>query len=146
MSGQRSRILLCIDGSESSLKAAKKALEIAKLRSSEIITLYISFIPHSLRRSPQYFWDELHGYDLEQLGKWLKDIIDEAKIDNIPIELKVKESTSSIQSEIVKSSEEYGVDLVVLGSTGRSRLERLLLGSVALGVTTYAKCSVLVVR
>lgn len=48
--------------------------------------------------------------------------------------------------EIVRLAEELGVDAIVLGSTGLSRIERLLLGSTAEGVVRRAPCPVLVVR
>ncbi len=49
MSQKISKILVAIDGSEPSIRAAHQALEMAKQNNSEITTLYISFIPLSLR-------------------------------------------------------------------------------------------------
>ena len=48
--------------------------------------------------------------------------------------------------EIVDAAVEDEADLIVLGSHGRTGLERLLIGSVARSVVTHARCSVLVVR
>lgn len=47
---------------------------------------------------------------------------------------------------IVEKAEETGADLIVLGSHGYKRWERLLLGSVSDSVVHHAPCSVLVVR
>ena len=49
-------------------------------------------------------------------------------------------------SEIVKAAREWPADLIVVGSHGRGRVERLLLGSVAEAVTRHAACPVLIVR
>jgi nucleotide-binding universal stress UspA family protein len=49
-------------------------------------------------------------------------------------------------SEIVRYATEAGVDLVVMGTHGRTGLERLLMGSVAEKVLREAPCSVLVVK
>ncbi|HYO45479.1 MAG TPA: universal stress protein [Gemmatimonadota bacterium] len=49
-------------------------------------------------------------------------------------------------SEIVRLAEELDVDAIVLGSTGLSRIQRLLLGSTAEGVVRHASCPVLIVR
>jgi len=48
--------------------------------------------------------------------------------------------------EIMDASVEDEADLIVVGSHGRTGLERLLIGSVARKVVTHAPCSVLVVR
>ena len=52
----------------------------------------------------------------------------------------------SPDSRIVETAEEFGADLIVLGSHGYKRWERLLLGSVSNSVVHHAHCSVLVVR
>jgi nucleotide-binding universal stress UspA family protein len=52
----------------------------------------------------------------------------------------------SPDSRIVETAEEIGADLIVLGSHGYRRWERLLLGSVSNSVVNHAHCSVLVVR
>lgn len=52
----------------------------------------------------------------------------------------------SPDSRIVETAEEHAADLVILGSHGYKRWERLLLGSVSSSVVHHAHCSVLVVR
>lgn len=52
----------------------------------------------------------------------------------------------SPDSRIVETAEEIGAELIVLGSHGYSRWERLLLGSVSSSVVHHAHCSVLIVR
>lgn len=47
---------------------------------------------------------------------------------------------------IVELAQEMGVDLIVTGSRGLSKLKRILLGSVSTGILTEARCSVLVVK
>jgi nucleotide-binding universal stress UspA family protein len=49
-------------------------------------------------------------------------------------------------SEIVRYARETGMDLIVMGTHGRTGLERLLMGSVAEKVMRDAPCSVLVVK
>jgi nucleotide-binding universal stress UspA family protein len=48
--------------------------------------------------------------------------------------------------EIVEFARDAGIDLIVMGTHGRSGLERLLMGSVAEKVMREAQCSVLVVK
>jgi nucleotide-binding universal stress UspA family protein len=49
-------------------------------------------------------------------------------------------------TEIVRYATEAGMDLIVMGTHGRTGLERLLMGSVAERVMREAPCSVLVVK
>ncbi|VFJ13846.1 universal stress protein [Candidatus Nitrosocosmicus franklandus] len=146
MSEEISKIMVCIDGSENSIKAARKALEMAKKNNAEVIAVYISFIPYYLRRLPQYGWEGLHEYDVGQMKEWLKDIMIQAKEDNIHFKSLVRETTSSIVKEIINIADEEKIDLIIVGSTGKSKLDRVLVGSVAQGVMTNAKCSILLVR
>jgi len=50
------------------------------------------------------------------------------------------------QSAILDYAKDWGADLIVVGSHDRSRMERLLLGSVSEGVVKHAPCSVLVLK
>lgn len=52
----------------------------------------------------------------------------------------------SPESRIVETAEEIEADLIIVGSHGYNRWERLLLGSVSDSVVHHAPCSVLVVR
>jgi nucleotide-binding universal stress UspA family protein len=52
----------------------------------------------------------------------------------------------SPESRIVETAEEMAADLIVIGSHGYNRWERLLLGSVSNSVVQHAHCSVLIAR
>lgn len=52
----------------------------------------------------------------------------------------------SPERRIVESAEEFGADLIVVGSHGHNQWERLLLGSVSNSIVHHAPCSVLVAR
>lgn len=146
MSEEFSSIMVCMDGSNISFKAARKAFNLAKKYRSEIYAIYVSFIPDSMSRAPQYTRDELHQHDVAQMKYWLKDVTPEAKEDNINFKIKVKQTNTSIVEEIIKIADAENIDLIVIGSTGKSKLERIFVGSVAQGVISNAKCSVLLVR
>jgi nucleotide-binding universal stress UspA family protein len=47
---------------------------------------------------------------------------------------------------LVNYADQERADLIVIGTKGRSGISKMLLGSVASGVVTYAPCPVLVVR
>jgi nucleotide-binding universal stress UspA family protein len=52
----------------------------------------------------------------------------------------------SVDGTIVEYAESHDIDLIILGTKGRSGIKKLLLGSVATGVVKYATCTVMVVK
>jgi len=52
----------------------------------------------------------------------------------------------SIVSEIIEFAERENIDLIIMGTRGRTGFKKLLLGSVASGVVNFAHCPVLVLR
>ena len=53
---------------------------------------------------------------------------------------------SSVVKEIVEYAEKNKVDMIVVGSRGLSGIKKMLVGSVASGMVTYAHCPVLVAK
>jgi nucleotide-binding universal stress UspA family protein len=78
---------------------------------------------------------------LAMTGNKLQEIFGNQNI-NIMTEL----LNGSPESRIVEKAEETNADLIIVGSHGYNRWERLLLGSVSDSVIHHAPCSVLVVR
>ena len=58
----------------------------------------------------------------------------------------IEDISSRVGHTIVDYAERKGVDFIVIGTRGRTGLKKMLLGSVASDVVTYAHCSVMVVR
>ena len=78
---------------------------------------------------------------LETTGNKLKEIFAHKNVSIITELL-----NGSPESRIVEKAEELQADLIIVGSHGYNRWERLLLGSVSDSVIHHAPCSVLVVR
>ena len=65
---------------------------------------------------------------------------------NIKISMKVILTGVAVYGEIIQYAQQKSIDLIVLGTRGRSGIKKLLLGSTASGVVTYANCPVLVTK
>ncbi len=143
-------ILVPLDGSEYSIKAVEYAGRMAKGFNSKLIALYI--LPSSIRYNlssdnenseiNSQFNQIIQGSYIEAQN-WLKDI--EKKLD-IEIVTEVIIAKESIVSEIIEFAEQRSIDLIIMGTRGRTGFKKLLLGSVASGVVTYSHCPVLVIR
>lgn len=123
------KILVPIDGSESSFKALMFAIDLARHYGSKITVLYVK---------PKGVQDEL----LEKAKHRLRG-------ESIQISYKLLEyeySSGSISSAILKEIIEGGYDVVVLGGRGRSLVTDIPIGSVALSITVSAPISVFIIR
>ena len=147
--GRFSRILVGIDGSESSLNASEYAIEMAKKDGAQVIALSIKSLPLSSYglAAPQ---DEakLSNEDKEMHGiKESLDKVDQyAKRNNIQIKREIINSQMSIEAAIVEYAESEDVDLIVIGTRRTSDIKNILLGNIASGVVKYAACPVMVVK
>jgi nucleotide-binding universal stress UspA family protein len=90
-----------------------------------------------------YTWQKKYA---KERKKWFDEIEKLAKRNNVKIQTEIVEGTMSAQGTIVKYAEEHNVDVIVVGTRGMSGFAKQLLGSTALGVVTYAHCTVIVVK
>jgi nucleotide-binding universal stress UspA family protein len=154
--GKFSKILITVDGSEQSMDAADYAIVMAKKEdnNAQLIALHVLFSQTGYAYSTNMFGlvtpssiNELLEDAKHEAQQWF-DKIKEKLYENRDIQLKteVVVSPTSVVSAIVDYAERENVDLIVIGSRGRSGFKKMLLGSTASGVVTYATCPVLVVK
>ena len=154
--GKFSKILITVDGSEQSMDAADYAIVMAKKEdnNTQLIALHVLFSQTSYAYSTNMFGlvtpssiNELLEDAKYEAQQWF-DKIKEKLYENRDIQLKteVVVSPTSVVSAIVDYAERENVDLIVIGSRGRRGFKKMLLGSTASGVVTYATCPVLVVK
>ncbi|HET7344577.1 MAG TPA: universal stress protein [Nitrososphaeraceae archaeon] len=153
--GRFSRILAAVDGSEQSMKAAEYAIEIAKENNAQLTALSVLDISKPRHLSSTFITAPTYGMrELEEERKeaqqWLDKIanmVSEKGNNNNNINFKSQiEKSLSVEGTIVDYAEQENIDLIVVGTRGRSGFTKLLLGSVASKVVTYAKCPVLVIK
>ncbi len=136
------KILIATDGSEYTREAVTEGLQLAKVLGAEVTALYVidstSFVSFPIDSSIVSVYSLL-----ENEGK---KAVEEVKKEGEAIGVKVTTMVAegSPTRKIVEKAAE--MDLVVIGTLGRSALGKLFMGSVAERVTRYAPCPVLVVR
>ena len=141
-----SKILVAIDGSKESINAARYAIGLAKKDNAHIIALTAMHLPSLYGWSPvesPYTWQKKYARERK---KWFEEIEKLARRNNVKIRTEIVESTMSAQGTIVRYAKEHNVDAIVVGTRGTSGFAKQLLGSTALGVVTYAHCTVIVVK
>jgi nucleotide-binding universal stress UspA family protein len=147
-----SKIMVGIDGSEESVNAADYAIAIAKRHNAELIAVNVltSDIGYAYSspgvESPPLTIREIILLAEDEVKKWLDDIKEKADKSGIQFRSEIIMAKRSAVSTMVDYAEEQKIDLIVVGTRGRSGIKKMLLGSIASGLVTYAACPVLVVK
>ncbi len=143
------KILIATDGSATSLKAAEKAIGIArqfnaKLKVIVVIDQRVFFIPHDyLPESSGYFkvLEELRA-GAERILQTIQKAAEKAGFSELEVEI----LEGAVVDEIVKATQKYRADLLIIGAVGKTGAERGVLGSTAQALTTQSPCSLLIVK
>lgn len=142
-----SKILVAIDGSEMSLKAAHHGIEFAKKYNSKLIIIHVIHIHAAgLMYTTESAFNQFIEKSKKESEEWFSTIRKEANEQGIEIKTENIEEMYSVPGAIIRYAEEENVDVIILGSTGKSGFKRLLLGSVASDVVRYSKCPVFVTK
>jgi nucleotide-binding universal stress UspA family protein len=158
-----SKILVAIDGSEMSMRAAAYAIDIANIKGKEEKNVQlIGLTVIDLTNLSYSFFATASGYyeaeKLEEKRKEAQQLLDKVEKlavkenntnNNVNIQFKseiIEDPISRVGSAIVDYAERENVDLIVIGTRGRTGFKKMLLGSVASDVVTYAYCPVMVVK
>jgi nucleotide-binding universal stress UspA family protein len=130
------KILYATDFSPYSNQAYFHAVALAESHGASLTILFV--YPGGFGAPETAGEGEDRSYWLEQLQQ-IRPVNENIRTDHILLE-------GDPASEIVNFARESSSDLIVMGTHGRSGLERLLMGSVAEKVMREAPCSVLVVK
>jgi nucleotide-binding universal stress UspA family protein len=145
-------ILVPVDGSELSVKSAKYAIKVAKCENARVICVHVIPAPEDISQFEGKPFYSLQAY-YDVLGKsakpWFGKIKEMAKAmgfsDN-SISTDIVANVSSTADAILNYASTTNINLIVMGTKGRTGLKRFLIGSVADSVVRHAHCPVLVVR
>ncbi len=149
---QIQRILVPVDGSPNSHRAAEVAINLAADYEAEITFLSVipapkfSYGAAAVLGTPGIGLDKYYEYAETESENLLEGMVQLAKTRQISAKGEVVKSSESTVQSIVDQAKECKADLIVIGTRGLSSFRKMLIGSVSSGVLTYAECPVLVVR
>jgi len=133
-------VLVAVDGSESSNVAADHAFELQKSYGSKVQVLSVADVPdhlYGLDPSVAQGMIDIARRNLEDVSKRIANIGENA-------EMVLREGEPA--KIIAEIAEKTHVGMIIVGSHGRTRLRRLLMGSVTERVIGLAPCPILVTR
>jgi nucleotide-binding universal stress UspA family protein len=136
------KVLVATDGSEHSMKAVQRGLELAEKQGAQVTLMSVAYyVADYLTGMPPNIRDKLEDEARAALKKG-KALFD-AK--NLLVET-VMEAGLVPANLIIAKAQDGKFDRIVIGSTGQNALERILMGSTAAKVVAHAPCEVTVVR
>jgi nucleotide-binding universal stress UspA family protein len=142
-----SKVLVGIDGSDHSFRAAQYALEISKKYVAKLIAVTVTYVPAKSRMSQQEAIEVGAGLsEMDKAKTWFESFTQSAKENKIDLKTELVNSQRPVDYVILEYAEREGIDLIVIGTRGRSGLSKIVLGSVASGIVTYSHSPVLVVK
>jgi len=138
------KILIPTDGSAPAETAVKEGIKLAKALGSEIYGLYVMDISAFAGIPTEAIWENMRSLLEEEGKKTLERVKSLAKVKEVKCKCLIKEGIPS--KEIVSTAEEIKAKLIVMGTSGKSGLDRFLIGSVTEKVVRTSKIPVLVIR
>jgi nucleotide-binding universal stress UspA family protein len=143
-----SRILAPIDGSAASAHAFDEAIRIAQANKSILQPLYVVDMLPVTYDATAAFYPDIRQTLLEEGRRVTADAVQRMARDGVTGSPRIGEvavTGDDIAECIVRCAEDFGADLVVMGTHGRRGWRRLVLGSVAERFVRLARCPVLLV-
>jgi len=139
-------ILVPYDLSKPSLRAFKVALDVAQKYNSKITILTcVEGDPWHHMYYDSRADNELIKNQRKAAQKHISKLEEQAKKGGVKVNSSIIKTTSIVK-QIVSFAKSKKIDLIVMGSHGRTGFDKLILGSVANGVSQKASCPVLLAK
>lgn len=145
------RILVAVDGSQNSMRAAEMAIDMASRNKASLFA--ISVIPSAVytETSPGTVAGAaispiMVDKSKDEAEAFIQQIVTKAQQQGVKVRGETIENVPSVVDAIVDYAQEWKVDLTVVGTRGLSGMKKLLLGSVSSALVSKSPSSVLVVR
>jgi len=139
-------IMVATNGSEFVRRAVAAAIEIAKLSEAKLYAVYVIANDEFSITYPKDTELKMTFLDYFRTeGKEANAYVETSgRAENVEVESVILEGSPS--REIIDFAEKNDIDLIVMGTLGKTGIRRFLLGSVAENVVRHSRKAVLVVR
>jgi nucleotide-binding universal stress UspA family protein len=140
-------VLVGVDGSIHSFRAAEYAMSISRKYLAKLTVVIVVYMPSNSHLSQQEAVEVEAGLsEMDEAKTWFESFTQRARQNGIELKTELLNSQRPIDYVILEYAEKEDIDLIVIGTRGRSGLSKLVLGSVASGIVTYSNAPVLVVK
>jgi nucleotide-binding universal stress UspA family protein len=137
-------IVIATDGSENNKRAISHGIEIAKLSGATVHALYVVDTSAFSSIPMDAGWEEMYEILKREGEKAVFEVKELGEASGVEVREVLLEGHPS--NEIINFAENNNVDLIIMGTLGKTGLDRFLMGSVAEKVIRGSKVPVLVVR
>lgn len=138
------KILIATDGSEYTRNAVDYGVDLAKSTGAKLLAIYVIDTAAFASIPMDAAWESMYELLRQEGDLAIKYISEKAEVEDLKIEGNLIEGHPA--DEIIKYSEKNSISLIIMGTLGKSGLDRFLLGSVAEKVVRNSRIPVLVVR
>lgn len=151
-----SRVLVAIDGSNESMRAAEYALSIAVNNEAELILLHVfysqlayAYTSYLSKVQDSSSFDAILRSAEEQANRWfnvIKNKLEEGNGQRIGIKSEVIVTSTSVSKAILEYAEHNKISLIAIGAKSKSALKKVLLGSATSELLINSPTPVLVIK
>ncbi|MDP4189740.1 MAG: universal stress protein [Bacteroidota bacterium] len=145
------KIMIATDGSDCSRLAAEKGIELARLSGGTVYAVSVvstaslsidgdNFSSIGMNPNLELIYEELKNQG-QQAVDYIKGL---GEMKGIKVESVLLEGNPP--EELLRYAEEEKIDIVIMGTLGKTGLHRLLLGSVAENLVRHSKVPIMIVR
>ena len=144
------KIMIATDGSDCSRLAIDKGIELARLSGGTVYAVHVIPTAYLFPIDGDYFmgmnpyWESIHEALKNQGQKALDYIKDLGGVKGINVESTLLEGNPS--EELIQYADREKMDIIIIGTLGKTGLNRMLIGSVAGNVVRHSRVPVMIVR
>jgi len=138
------KILIATDGSEYTKNSIDYGIDLAKNTQARLHVIYVIDTAAFASIPMDAAWESMYELLKQEGDEATRYVAEKAEAEGLEVEKLTVEGHPA--EEIIKYAEKNSMNLIVMGTLGKSGLDRFLLGSVAEKVVRASKIPVLVVR